>query len=214
MPTAGALIDQPRVGKSQAHCRPMQQSDLEAVVKVHQAAFPGFFLTRMGRPFLRAYYQAVLDFGTSIALIATDENTGAVLGFAVGFRDPQGFYALFAHRRRRLLPAIALAVLRDPTLVKEILRNMRRVEAQARASVAAVELSSIAVATSGAGVGGVLLEAFATHARDAGTRSLFLTTDADGNYAVRHFYERRGFTLDGHEDRGDRRLCRYVRPLG
>jgi GNAT superfamily N-acetyltransferase len=214
MPKAGALIDTPNPGKSPVQCRTMQQADLEAVVKVHQAAFPGFFLTRMGRPFLCAYYQAVLDFDASIALIASDENTKAVLGFAVGFSDPQGFYTLFAHRRRRLLPAIVLAVLRDPALVGAILRNMRRVEAQARASVDAVELSSIAVAASGAGVGGVLLEAFATHARDGGAHSLFLTTDANGNDAVQHFYQRRGFTLDGHEDRGDRRLCRYVRTLG
>ena len=210
----GTVEDQQKPRGGAISCRVMQQADLDGVVEVHKMAFPGFFLTRMGRPFLRAYYQAVLDFDDSIALVGCDDDAGALLGFAVGFRNPRGFYELFARRRRQLLPAIFFAVLRDPVLVREILRNMRRVEAQAREPVNAVELSSIAVGHAGAGVGGQLLDAFAAQAGESGANSLFLTTDADENDAVRRFYERRGFTPDGYEVRGDRRLCRYVRALG
>lgn len=194
--------------------RAMAPSDLNAVVGIHQKAFPGFFLTRMGPRFLRAYYQAVLDFEESIALMACESETGRLLGFAVGFRDPQGFYALFNSRKRRLLPTILLAVLRDPGLLPAILRNMRRVEAQAAHPIDAVELSSIAVGEAGRGVGGTLLEAFAAESRASGAARLVLTTDETGNDSVRAFYEARGFTLDGIETRGARRLCRYVRALG
>lgn len=89
-------------------------SDLGSVVAIHKEAFKGFFLTRMGPRFLRAYYQAVLDFEASISLVAYDTESDRALGFAVGFRDPQGFYALFRQRRKRLLPVILLAVVRDP----------------------------------------------------------------------------------------------------
>ncbi len=192
----------------------MKLSDLDAIVAIHVQAFDGFFLTRMGPRFLCAYYQAVLDFDASISLVAYDTESARALGFAVGFREPQGFYAFFKQRRKRMLPAILRAVVLDPGLVPQILRNMRRVEAQADQPVDAVELSSIAVSTPERGVGGVLLEAFADKARSEGAHRLTLTTDAKGNDPVRGFYEARGFTLDGYEDRGERRMCLYSLSLG
>lgn len=188
-------------------------SDLGSVVAIHKEAFEGFFLTRMGPRFLRAYYQAALDFEASISLVAYDTESDCALGFAVGFRDPQGFYALFRQRRKRMLPAILLAVVHDPGLVPQILRNMRRVEAQAEQPVDAVELSSIAVGAPGRGVGGALLEAFADKARSEGAHRLILITDAEGNDPVRGFYEARGFSLEGFETRAARQLCRYFREL-
>lgn len=193
--------------------REMKPSDLGAVVAVHKKAFDGFFLTRMGPRFLRAYYQAVLDFETSIALVAHEIDSNCVLGFAVGFSDPQGFYTLFGQRRKRMLPAILLAVVRDLGLVPQILRNMRRVEAQAEQPLVAVELSSIAVGVPGSGVGGALLEAFMDKARSKGSDRVILTTDANGNDSVRGFYEACGFRLEGTETRGARELCCYFREL-
>ena len=194
--------------------RSMRQGDLEAVVSIHMTSFRKFFLTRMGPRFLRAYYQAVLDFDGSIALVACDETSGELHGFAVGFRDPQGFYALFKERRRKLLPVILLAILRDPLLVPQVLRNTRRVADQSRHRVDAVELSSIAVRTRGGGIGGLLVEAFADAARQGPACSITLTTDADDNDAVLRFYEKHGFSLERFEDRGERRLYHYVRLLG
>lgn len=193
--------------------RKIEPSDLDTVVGIHERAFGGFFLTRMGPRFLRAYYQAVLDFEANISLLAHDPESERILGFAVGFCDPQGFYSFFAKRRKRMLPAILLAMLRDPGLLPIVLQNMRRVETLAQQPVNAVELSSIAVATTGRGVGGALLEAFADNARARGAHRLILTTDAEGNDPVRAFYAARGFNLEGFETRAARRLCRYFREL-
>lgn len=195
-------------------CRKMTQTDLDAVVAIHQRAFKGFFLTRMGPRFIRAYYQAVLDFEASIALLDCGTAPNEILGFAVGFRDPQGFYALFSSRRKRLVGAILVAVLRDPALVMEIYRNTRRIQTQAQTAVDSVELSSIAVAVPNRGVGSALLDEFVSAARQGGAQHLALTTDSVGNDDVRKFYEARGFTLKGVEDRGDRRLLHYQRALG
>ncbi len=193
----------------------MGPTDLDAVVAVHQHAFKGFFLTRMGPAFLRGYYQTIIDFDGSIALVASSVNNPAnILGFAVGFYDPHRFYALFGQRRRRLLPSMALAALRDPGLIVQILRNVRRVGAQQeQLHPGVVELSSIGVAGPGGGVGGQLVEAFASAASASGAGQILLTTDKEDNAAVRGFYERRGFILDGFEKRGERSLCRYHRTL-
>ena len=192
----------------------MTSNDLDSVVPLHQEAFEGFFLTRMGPQFLRSYYQTILDFEGNISLVACDPHSDRVMGFAVGFCDPQGFYSSFARRRRRMLPIIALAIARDLRLVPQILRNRRRVEAEAQKPIDAVELASIAVGTQGRGVGSRLLDAFTAQARLTGALRLTLTTDAIGNNPVRRFYEEHGFTLHGYEDRGGRTMCCYVKSLG
>lgn len=204
MPTADLLI------------RAASPTDIDAVVAVHQHAFRGFFLTRMGPAFLRGYYQTIVDFDGSIALVASFiDDPSNIVGFAVGFHDPHRFYALFSQRRLRLLPSMALAAVRDPGLIVQILRNVRRVGVQQeQLHPGLVELSSIGVAGPGGGVGSQLIEAFATAAAASGARQIMLTTDRDENDAVRAFYERNGFTLDGFEDRGERWLCRYVRVIG
>lgn len=201
--------------QSDLQIRAMDSADLDAVVGVHQYAFPLFFLTRMGPGFLRAYYRTVLDFPGSIALVACAGGEAVrVQGFAVGFHDPHLFYALFAQHRRRLLPSLALAVMRDPGLIAQMLRNVRRVsDQQGIVHRGTAELSSIGVAGQGGGIGGQLMEAFVAAATATGAQQILLTTDRDDNDAVRAFYERRGFVLDGFENRGERWLCRYVRSL-
>jgi ribosomal protein S18 acetylase RimI-like enzyme len=196
------------------YCRDIAEPDLDEVVRIHAIAFPRFFLTRMGPRFLRAYYQSVLDFDSSIALLCCDGNSGAAIGFAVGFDDPSGFYELFSRRRRKLLPAIMIAVLHDPSLIGEILRSTRRVSAQARQDAPAIELSSIGVEKSGQGIGSALLDEFLTRAGNKGGTTVRLTTDAEGNDVVLGFYEKHSFHRVGHEDRGDRRLFIYERELG
>jgi len=194
--------------------RNIMLSDLDVLVRIHQTAFRGFFLTRMGPAFLQSYYRTVLEYESSIALIAYDSESSKPLGFVVGFRDPRGFYALFGRKKRRLLPGILLGVLRDPGVLPAILLNMRRVESHDLHPVDAVELSSIAVGEAGRGVGSALLGAFVAEARLCGAARLVLTTDEAGNETVRAFYEARGFLLDGIEARGARRMCRYFRSLG
>lgn len=194
--------------------RNMVSADLAAIITIHKEAFEGFFLTRLGSSFLRAYYQTVLDFEANISMVAQDPDTDHILGFAVGFKDPDGFYSLLAKRRIRILPIIAIAVLRDLTLVPQVLRSKRRVEAEAQKPIDAVELSSIAVRTQNMGVGRRLLDSFITEAHTTGAQTLYLTTDAIGNDSVRRFYEVHGFTLHGYEYRGDRKMCCYVKSLG
>jgi len=195
--------------------RAMVRGDLAAVVAVHCEAFQGFFLTRMGPAFVRSYYQAVLDYPGSVSLVAANA-AGKVTGFVVGFRNPVDFYSHFRSRRMRLAPVILAALIRRPSLLRDILRNTARVGAETQGDdgqAGVAELSSIGVASRGGGGGSALLHAFVQEMRRRGCRAVKLTTDEAENNAVRAFYNKHGFVETGRESRGRRTLVVYILKL-
>lgn len=195
--------------------RPARITDIGAIATVHEKAFTGFFLARMGASFLRAYYQLVLDYPGGLLLVTEDED--GLNGFVVGFVNPPAFYEYMSRMRRRLLWPSIRALLRRPSLVPRALFNRRRIEwYDGTAEPYLCELSSIAVlpGTSGRGLGGRLVEAFCDEAARRGCRQVVLTTDADENESVNAFYLRSRFVLDRTFPSGRKRLMNvYVRDL-
>ena len=178
--------------------RPASSRDLAAIAAAHRAAFPDFYLTQLGTPFLVAYYRAVLAYPRGVLLVS--EGAGGVEGFVAGFFAPSAFYAFLQRRQVRLALAMLPALVTHPRLVTRALMNRRRVAAAAEEQggvATTVELSSIGVrpGAAGRGTGRVLLEAFRSAAAAGGASSVILTTDADGNDAVNRFYEQAGFRL-------------------
>ncbi|HOX26719.1 MAG TPA: GNAT family N-acetyltransferase [Candidatus Krumholzibacteria bacterium] len=200
-------------------------TSLAAVVTIHEHAFRGFFLTALGRPFLRQYYLAVARYPQGIFLVA--DVDGGVAGFAAGFRRPERFYATLRSRWPRLALPIVLGLARRPRLLLAVLGGVRRV-VRGRAGTAAspgvgggpaatVELASIAVspAHAGRGVGRALLDAFNARAGAMGAARVVLTTDRDGNEQVVGFYTGAGFEIDGEFVQGRRRrMLRLCKRLG
>lgn len=187
--------------------RPMRAVDIHSVVEVHRQAFKGFFLDRMGPGFLKQYYATVMDYPESVTLVAAQE--GEVVGFATGFKNPAGFYAHFRARRLRFVPAILLATLRRPTLIRLVLGNALRMARRVDPDPRCGELSSIGVVARRGGVGSCLLSAFCESMFCNGVDRIILTTDEKGNDATRRFYTARNFRLKSVELRGDRSLCVY-----
>jgi ribosomal protein S18 acetylase RimI-like enzyme len=173
-------------------------ADLPAVVRVHQAAFPGFFLTRLGPGFLRAYYRLVLDYPGGVLAVAAED--GVVTGFVAGFLDPPGFYrCLRAGAWRFVLPLLG-RVLTRPALAPEILRGLRRSGGHALPAPCPgtpAELSSVGVdpAREGRGAGQALVGYFIAEMTARGAGWIGLSTDADDNARVNRFYQRLGFHL-------------------
>ena len=173
--------------------RPMRREDLPAVVAIHLAAFPNFFLSFLGPRFLRLFYAAVMRDG--IALVATLD--GRVSGFAAGSVDSREFYRLL-FRKRFVLVALSIvpAILRKPpTLMRVVRRALYRTSSEGAVTKGA-ELMSLAVdpAQQRHGAGRALVAAFAARAKEAGAESLWLITDAADNDQVKRFYESLGFT--------------------
>lgn len=189
--------------------RVMTKAHLVEVTQVHSAAFKGFFLTLMGKPFLRHYYNTVLEYQRSIALIAVDKNS-RVVGLAVGFKNPTDFYYHFRENRIRMLPALLLGLFRRPWLGFMILRNVSRIrKSEQKATEPTVELASICSIVQNQQVGTTLLNAFLSRAQHLGVHRVTLTTDERDNSIVRKFYERHGFIEQGREHRGRRTLVAY-----
>jgi ribosomal protein S18 acetylase RimI-like enzyme len=184
-------------------------ADLARVAELHEAAFPGFFLTRMGRPFLRAYYRLVLEYAHGILLVA--EGPDGVVGFVAGFLEPERFYALMGRGKWRLLAPIVLGVIQRPGTIPAVFANVRKVRAGGPAPRSATgagsELSSLGVhpSASGRGVGQALVRGFVCCSAAEGADHVYLTTDAEGNERTNAFYRKLGFaleaTLEGHAGR-------------
>lgn len=190
--------------------RPMAPDDLEEIARLHEQAFPGFFLTRMGPAFLRGYYASVLSYDRSIALIA-ERSDGQPVGFVTGFRDPEAFYAHFRNQRLRLLPSMLAALARRPSLAGAIFGNMRRISSMEKAGDGSetAELSSVAVIQPGSGIGSKLVTEFCQSMFRRGAKRVILTTDEQDNERARSFYGRLGFVLVAREQRANRVLCVY-----
>lgn len=200
--------------------RPAALADLERIVAVHTAAFPGFFLTSLGPVFLRAYYRAVLDFDAGCLIVA--ESEGRVAGFVAGFSDPRRFYAGFRRRPLAFALAILAGLLRRPWLggqiigrVGSVLRRGRNHRQQPMADTTC-ELSSLAVDPQARrrGIGQKLVAAFVAEASHRGLEVVRLTTDARDNDPVNTFYATFGFRLvSGGAPADARPMNEYELPL-
>lgn len=194
----------------------LRARDVLAAARLHRAAFPGFFLSRLGEPFLAQFYRGFLNDPTAITVAATDQ-TGALRGVAVGTSEPAGFFARLLRRRwPGFVAASARAVLRDPAATSRLLRAVGyRGDTPPRISGALLSSICVDPQSRGQGVGGLLLEGWSREAAARGAATAFLTTDAVGNDAVNDFYRRHGWTVDAHfETHEGRPMLRYRRQLG
>ena len=192
-------------------------NQLNAIVLLHISAFPGFFLTFLGRGFLTHLYRGFMRHKQSCLLTATDER-GRVVGFVAFSEDISGFYRYLL--KRSFIPFAwysLLAVFRKPDAMLRLLRALTRPKESDRHESYA-ELTSIGVASQYAnlGIGGLLVNAV-IHKVDFNRMAyLKLETDAVGNERVNGFYRRNGFVLDhSYETPEGRKMneYRYVPPV-
>jgi ribosomal protein S18 acetylase RimI-like enzyme len=190
-------------------------ADIGRVVTVHRAAFGGSLTTRLGRSFLHDYYSMILRYRGGILLVA--EIDGRISGFVSGFVFPQRFYRVMRARRWRVALAALPGVLRSPSLVPQVWRNMRRVEGTATSDacdeVSGCELTSLAVDPryGRRGLGSELVKCFVEKAQEMEAKRVHLTTDSIGNDDVNRFYRSLGFDLTTTpEMRGKRVMNKYT----
>jgi ribosomal protein S18 acetylase RimI-like enzyme len=176
-------------------------SDLKQVVVVHQEAFPNFFLTKMGKHFLYAYYKTVLSYPESIFIVAVDEAEKKILGFVSGFINNIQYYRYMEQCKRTLLFPTLLGFLHNPSMIGQIIMNRKRIsgisQQTAESSSQTSELSSIGVLndTKNTGLGKTLTTEFIKISKEKNADHIILTTDARNNDHVNQFYLRQGFEL-------------------
>lgn len=187
-------------------------ADIPEIVAIHQAAFPGFFMTLLGPGFLERYYHLVMDFPDSVFWVKQG-NTG-IEGFVCGFLKPGQFYSDMQRRRWSLLGSVLARISTHPRLFPRLIASylQARRSSHDQQLEGACELSSIAVApdAGGRGVGKGLVHAFIEATRGK-AHSIVLTTDASRNDVVNRFYRNVGFNLEGTFERSKGRRLNYYR---
>lgn len=181
-------------------------SDLEYIVEIHMRAFPNFFMTKMGKSFIKEYYQTVLEYTQNISLVATEN--GQVIGFVVGFADPSSFYQFYRQKYKKLFFLSLLAIIKNPKLIYRVLLNFKKVN-RVIADKDDVEMSSLGVNLTNRGIGNLLVKSFIEVAHKKGHKTIYLTTDKENNDGVNYFYKKQGFFLCKTFVSGQRKMNFY-----
>jgi ribosomal protein S18 acetylase RimI-like enzyme len=196
--------------------RDATQADLAQVIEIHRLAFPGFFLTRMGVPFLQLLYRGFMSRPNGVLLVAFDDEAPAeVLGFVAGTMRPERFFIdLLRSHWLDFAWASLWPLLRQPGLVALKLWSalFYRGETLPELPDAAL-LSSLGVRPTmhQQGLGRLLVHSFVQRAQCNAAPAVYLTTDQDDNAGTNAFYLRCGFRLEGTCKRPPRRILnRYL----
>jgi len=174
----------------------MEEDHVDCIVEMHMKCFPGFFLTSLGKGFLKQYYKSLLQSERSVALIITDDAEEP-RGFVTGVINPSGFYMeLLRTHWYRFFVLSLLEALKRPKIVPRLLRAL----AKPKLSISnenVAELTSICVDPEyeNIGYGKALVQAFSNEVRKKECKEIVLYTDADKNERVNSFYKDLGFIV-------------------
>ena len=178
---------------------------IDQVVSIHLETFPGFFLTFMGRGFLRQLYTSYCKHPESGLLVALEN--GEPVGFLAYSAALGQLYKYMI--KTRLIPFgwyAAGAFFRKPAVFMRLVRAFLK-PGESKREEAYVELASIGVKpeTKGTGVGSKLIDDLKARVDFEKYAYINLETDAVDNEGANRFYEKNGFTLcrsfETHEGR-------------
>ncbi|WP_445425010.1 GNAT family N-acetyltransferase [Alishewanella sp. HL-SH06] len=179
--------------------RSATESDIDSVVILHIKAFEGFFLTSLGKSFLRKLYQAFLFEESGVFRVITDDD-GNIIGFAAGTTSPDLFFSSL--RKKKWLSFLISSipgVLNQPIKVLRKLYHAMFYKGDKPAELlSSALLSSIAVLPemTGKSLGKELLLDFEKQVKSMNVASLYLTTDKFGNDSVVAFYTKTGYQIE------------------
>lgn len=165
------------------------------ISKLHMAAFPNFFLSQLGLPFLKTLYRGYMEDENSGIIVA--EINGKLAGFIAYSNEYSEFYkGLLKRRLIQFAFCSLLAVIKHPFFFKRLLGAFKKSD-DAKKEEAYVELASICVnpKNEGKGIGSRLIDKLKEITDFTIYEYINLETDACDNEAVNKFYMKNGFQL-------------------
>lgn len=171
---------------------------IQELAVLHKNAFPNFFLTQLGIPFLKTLYKGYLDDPDSGIIIATDEvKEEKILGFIAYSNDYPRFYkGLIKHKIIQFGWCSFLAVLKHPSFTKRLLGAFKKSDSVIKTEKY-VELASICTdpGCEGNGIGSELINYLKAITDFKQYAYINLETDAENNERANRFYEKNAFKL-------------------
>ncbi len=173
-----------------------EKNIIKQVVSIHLDAFKGFFLTFMGKGFLRQMYRAYCYHNKSRLLVALNED-GKVTGFLAYSTDVSELYKFMIKKRLIQFAWYSLgAFFRKPKIFIKLIRAFLK-PSESKREENYVKLTSIGVASStmSKGVGRALIAEMKKQIDFSKYEYISLETDAEGNNIANNFYLKNGFVL-------------------
>ncbi len=189
--------------------RKATNKDISNIVEIHLQRFSSFFLTSLGKSFLKVFYKAFLK-NPGILLVL--EDGGQIRGFAAGSRDNRGFFKkLLMNNLFGFAISGVRILITNPLALKRIAQNAGKAEDN---KLIFAELLSIATLENKKGYGKILLGEFEKEVARENTANLpvSLTTDYDNNERAVQFYRDNGFEIyEIFESYQKRKMYRFLK---
>lgn len=175
-------------------------NDLDQIVDVHFSAFPDFFLTGLGRKFLKQYYKIYIKY-SHIAFVA--EKHGVIEGFVVGSNNSTVFYKDLKKEIINFIFPMLVNIFNFHLLSKIVKRVFsvlfkKKVNSSLKPYDELNELTSIGIILNdqNRGLGSLLLAKYERYCIEENVKGITLTTDANKNEKVLKFYKKFGYSID------------------
>lgn len=183
---------------------------IDNIVSIHLNTFTGFFLTFMGRGFLRLMYRSYAEYKESGILVALEGEKP--VGFLAYSGDLSGLYKYMIKKRIVPFAWYSLgAFFRKPAVFMHLIKAFLK-PGESKREERYVELASIGVdpAVKSKGVGSKLIDALKAQVDFNTYAYITLETDAVDNEGANHFYKKNGFKLEReYETSEGRRMYEY-----
>jgi len=176
--------------------REVKKSEYKILADIHIEAFKDFFLTSLGKSFLRTYYKASLKSAESIAICAVDDEN-KIIGFIIGCIQSKGYHKrLMKQNLLMFLYEGFVIALKKPKALFRLANNLDKTAIITDDGNYA-ELLSIGVSpeSKGAGIGKEMIKRFEEEAKSRRCLTIALTTDYENNETVLEFYKRNGYQI-------------------
>ena len=170
-----------------------EKEKVNEIADIHMDTFVGFFLTFMGKGFLKQMYMSYCEHKDSGVLVA--ESCGKVIGFLAYSSDFSGLYKYMI--KRRLIPLCWYslhALLKQPSTFMHLVKVFLK-PTEVKREEKYVELASIGVEPNfkSQGIGSRLIDQLKKVIDFDEIAYINLETDAKNNEAAICFYEKNGF---------------------
>lgn len=168
--------------------------DIDAVVKIHEKTFRGFFLTKLGSSFLYLYYKSVLNNADGILFVSRKNDK--IIGLCAATMLSAGFNTRLIKDNiiRYGMESLKLLFV-NPKNLLHLIKNMSKEDSRFGDDGNYAELLSIGVDPNvqRSGAGREMLLKLEAEVKKRGGKKLSLTTDYKDNEKAINFYKSQGY---------------------
>lgn len=190
-------------------CRVLSVKESGQVAELHFKSFKGFFLTSLGKPFLKVFYKSIIEHPEGIAVGIFDKNK--LVAFAIGTKRKSGFYAKILEKRMlamgwAALPQLAL----KPSQILKLFNSLKSTSKLDEGESASLLSICVSPDEEGKGLGKMVLKAFEEIAFVT-SPTISLTTDFVNNDYVNTFYQNNSYELYDIFLQAERKMNLYLK---